>query len=85
MRTAVIRRASDVGKFSRDSPLRVPAAVHVARVQVVVLVRRKDISRWWCTPEVQGARKLWADQFARTSRLWWWQWVVALSKLKHTG
>ena len=32
-------------------------------------------------PDVQDARLAWNDQFARTSRFWWFQWIQVLKKL----
>lgn len=44
-----------------------------------------DIEGWWHSPEVQNARKQWAEHFAKTDKLWWWQWMKALARLKETG
>jgi putative transferase (TIGR04331 family) len=44
-----------------------------------------DVEGWWNSREVQDARKIWADQYARTDRFWWWQWMKALPKLKDVG
>ena len=44
-----------------------------------------DVEGWWCSPEVQHARKVWVNQYARTDRFWWWKWIKALAQLKNIG
>ena len=44
-----------------------------------------DVEGWWLSDEVQEARKIWVEQYARTDRFWWWQWMKALAKLKDVG
>lgn len=44
-----------------------------------------DVEGWWNSKEVQDARQAWANQYAKTDRLWWWQWMKALAKLKNVG
>ena len=45
----------------------------------------QDVEGWWNSREVQDARKSWTDQYARTDKFWWWQWMKALPKLKNVG
>jgi len=40
-----------------------------------------DVQGWWMQPEIQEARKAWCCQYARTSKLWWWEWMRVLWKL----
>lgn len=40
-----------------------------------------DLPQWWSSPDVQAARRSWADRYARTSRFWWLDWMRALAKL----
>lgn len=54
------------------------AAQHINRIH-------DDIEGWWNGAEVQDARRQWADQFAKTDRFWWWQWMKALAKLRNVG
>ena len=46
-----------------------------------------DVPGWWGTSEVQTARRVFADRYARTSRWWWWvHWLRALWRLsKQSG
>lgn len=44
-----------------------------------------DVGGWWNSHEVQEARNIWVEQYARTDRFWWWQWMKALAKLKDVG
>ena len=54
------------------------AAAHINRIW-------DKLDNWWYSEEVQEARNVWVNQFARTSRLWWWEWIKALTKLKNIG
>ena len=36
------------------------------------------IEDWWCDPDIQKSRDLFCQEFARTDRRWWWQWMKAL-------
>ncbi|MBB54138.1 MAG: hypothetical protein CMF67_07165 [Magnetovibrio sp.] len=36
------------------------------------------IEDWWCDPDIQESRDLFCQEFARTDRHWWWQWMKAL-------
>jgi len=40
-----------------------------------------DPQAWWSSSVVQRARTNWTHQYARTSKIWWWHWVQALTKL----
>jgi len=40
-----------------------------------------DVQGWWHQKAVQDARKDWCHQYARTSKIWWWQWIKALWNL----
>jgi putative transferase (TIGR04331 family) len=44
-----------------------------------------NVEQWWRGADVQRARTRWVERFARTDRFWWWQWMLALSKLKHVA
>jgi len=39
------------------------------------------VQDWWNQKAIQDARKDWCYQYARTSRLWWWEWAKALWKI----
>ena len=40
-----------------------------------------DLQSWWNSPEVQSARKAWADHYAHSSKIWWWYWFRELWRL----
>jgi putative transferase (TIGR04331 family) len=40
-----------------------------------------NIAQWWQSPDVQNARIAWCDQYARTSKFWWLDWIKVLWKL----
>ena len=40
-----------------------------------------NVQGWWLSDEVQSARQAWADQFAHTSRFWWWHWLKTLYRI----
>lgn len=44
-----------------------------------------DVEGWWNSRDVQDGRKIWADQYAKTDRFWWWQWMKALPRLRDVG
>jgi putative transferase (TIGR04331 family) len=54
------------------------AAAHINKIS-------DNIDGWWESVEVQEARKIWVEQYARTNRFWWWYWAKALAKLKNVG
>lgn len=41
-----------------------------------------NVSKWWESADIQEARLKWANQHARTHRLWWWQWMKVLARLQ---
>jgi putative transferase (TIGR04331 family) len=41
-----------------------------------------DVGAWWNSPDVQKARVLWSNQYARSSKFWWWHWMIALARLQ---
>jgi putative transferase (TIGR04331 family) len=45
----------------------------------------ENIEDWWASADVQKARKIWVQQFARTDRFWWWHWIKALAGLQKVG
>lgn len=53
------------------------AAAAAARVDAVW----PDVAGWWNGAQVQPARRAWCDAYARTDRLWWWQWMKGLWSL----
>ena len=40
-----------------------------------------NVPDWWNQKVIQDARKDWCYQYARTSKLWWWEWAKALWKM----
>ncbi len=40
-----------------------------------------NVQDWWNQKTIQDARKEWCYQYARTSKLWWWEWAKALWKI----
>lgn len=40
-----------------------------------------NVQSWWNQKVIQDARKDWCYQYARTSKLWWWEWAKALWKM----
>ncbi len=40
-----------------------------------------NVQGWWLSDEVQSARQAWANQYARTSGIWWWHWLRTLYKI----
>lgn len=40
-----------------------------------------NVQDWWNQKAIQDARKDWCYQYARTSKLWWWEWTKALWKM----
>ncbi|CUW38047.1 conserved protein of unknown function [Magnetospirillum sp. XM-1] len=50
------------------------AAAHVNRVWA-------DVPVWWNDPDVQAARRRFAERYALTSRFWWWNWLKVLARL----
>jgi putative transferase (TIGR04331 family) len=40
-----------------------------------------DVRGWWARSEIQEARKVWCYQYARTSKLWWVEWLRVLWKM----
>jgi len=40
-----------------------------------------DVQGWWMQSEIQEARNAWCYQYARTSKLWWRDWMRVLWKL----
>ena len=41
-----------------------------------------DVAGWWESVPVQKARNEWKNQFARSSRFWWWPWLKTLTRLQ---
>jgi putative transferase (TIGR04331 family) len=39
-----------------------------------------DVPGWWNQSKIQEARKKFCQKYARTSKLWWWDWAKALWK-----
>ena len=50
------------------------AAAHIAEIW-------DDVEGWWTRPDVREAREMFCAQFAKTERLWLWQWMKALWRL----
>jgi putative transferase (TIGR04331 family) len=40
-----------------------------------------DVAGWWARADIQAARCAFRDEYARTSRVWWWHWMKALWRL----
>ena len=40
-----------------------------------------DVPGWWQQPNIQEARVQWCYNYARASKLWWWEWSKALWKM----
>jgi putative transferase (TIGR04331 family) len=40
-----------------------------------------DVQGWWNQESIQKARKDWCYKYARTSKLWWWEWAKKLWKI----
>ncbi|MBT4933422.1 MAG: hypothetical protein HOL66_01560 [Rhodospirillaceae bacterium] len=51
-----------------------PAAEHVNEVW-------GDVTKWWLDPFTRQARQDFCDQYALTSRTWWWDWLKAFYKV----
>ncbi len=41
-----------------------------------------SVDDWWAGADVQAARKSFCEQYARTSRIWWWHWIKALTHIQ---
>ncbi len=67
--------------------LRKCGVVHESAVSAAAYINsiEENIEDWWQSKEVQDARKIWVNQFARTDQLWWWHWMKSLAGLKHVG
>jgi putative transferase (TIGR04331 family) len=40
-----------------------------------------DVAGWWSDRERQSARQQWCQEYARTSRFWWLEWISCLWRL----
>lgn len=40
-----------------------------------------DVENWWNQDSIQKARRAWCDQYARTSKTWWFDWARVLWNL----
>lgn len=40
-----------------------------------------DLPSWWNSSRMQSFRQVWSYHYARTSNLWWFDWMRALAKL----
>lgn len=50
------------------------AAAHIAKIW-------DDVDSWWNQPATVRAREQYLSRHGRTSRFWWWHWLIGLARL----